>query len=130
MEVVMFLFLRLCCAALSAFIFVLFMPDLGLPLYRLSPYSNCYTEYCLEQWYWYESLGFKIKVIIAVLWVVLWALLEIRSFRRYTRPAPKLLTHLRYGPMAVLVFSLAAILASDFVLIQYSRWRIIQYIHS
>ena len=126
----MFLLLRLCCAALSAFIFVVFMPDPGLPLYRLSPYSYCYSDYCQEQWYWYEALGFKIRVIIAMLWMVLWALLEIRSFRRYTRPAPKLLTHLRYGPIAVLVLSVAAILASDFFLIQYSRWRIVRYINS
>ena len=126
----MFLFLRFCCASLSAFIFALYMPDPALPLYRLSPYSNCYSDYCQEQWYWYEALGFKIRVVIAVLWMALWALLELRSFRRYTRPAPKLLTHLRYGPIAVLVLSVVAIFASDFALIQYSRWRIVHYIYS
>ena len=59
-----------------------------------------------------------------------WAFLEIRSFTRSGRRVPRLLTHLRYGPIVILVFSIATILTSDLVRIQYSRWEIVRYIHS
>ena len=126
----MLLFLRFCCALLSAYIFVSYMPNPAWFFYGLSPYRNCDSAYCYEQRLWYEALAFNIKVVTVVLWMALWAFLEIRSRRRFTRPVPKLLTHLRYGPIAILVLSITAILATDFLLIQYSRWQLIRYIHS
>lgn len=124
------LLIRLCCATLSVCIVILLLPNPTHLLYRLSPYWNCWSDYCREQWFWYDDLAFKIRVITGVLWMALWAFLEIRSFRRIGLPIPKLLTHLRYGPIAILVFSIATILASDVLLIQYSRWQIVRYIHS
>ena len=126
----MLLFLRFCCALLSAYIFVSYMPNPAWFFYGLSPYSLCDSAYCQEQWFWYEALAFNIKVVTVVLWMALWAFLEIRSRRRFIRPVPKLLTHLRYGPIAILVLSSTAILATDFLLIQYSRWQLVRYIHS
>ena len=126
----MLLFLRFCCALLSAYIFVSYMPNPAWFFYGLSPYRGCDSAYCYEQWLWYEALAFNIKVVTVVLWMALWAFLEIRSRRRFTRAVPKLLTHLRYGPIAILVLSITAILATDFLLIQYSRWQLIRYIHS
>ena len=122
--------LRLYSAALSAFIFVVYMPNPGYLLYRLSPYWNCWSEHCEAQWYWYADLAFKIQVLMAVLWMVLWAVLEVRSFRRFTKPAPKLLTHLRYGPIAIFVLSVATIFTYDAMMIQYTRWQLIRWIHS
>jgi hypothetical protein len=98
--------------------------------YRLSPYWNCYGEYCYEQLIWYRELGFNLSVVSGMLWMAAWAFLEIRTLRRLGRPIPKLLTHLRYGPIFTLVFSIAASIASDLFLIQYSRWQIVRYIHS
>jgi len=129
-EVVMVVLLRLCCATLSAFIFVNYVPNAAHLLYRLSPYWNCWSEYCQEQRLWYDALAVEISVINGALWIALWAFVEIRSFRRFSRPTPNLLTHLRYGPIAVLGLSIATVLATDHLLIQYSRWQIVRYIHS
>ena len=126
----MFHFLRLCCATLSACIFVNHMPNPAHLLFRLSPYDLCASAYGEAEWLWYEDLPFKLQVITAALWIALWAFLELRTFRRRPSPAPKILTHLRYGPIAIFVFSMIAILATDFALIRYSRWQIVWYIHS
>lgn len=126
----MFLLLRFCCAALSAYIFSLYMPNPAHLLYRLSPYWDCWGEYCKAQWYWYDDLAFNIRIVTIALWLLSWALLEIRSFKRFPLRAPKLLTHLRYGPIVTLFFFFVAVLATNLALIQYSRWKIISYIHS
>ena len=128
-EVCMRLLLRCCCAIVSAFIFSHYMPNPAHLLYRLSPYYNFWSDYYEAQFYWYDDLALKIRVATVVLWMLLWALFEIRSLRRFPLPAPKLLSHLRYGPIAILFFSIVSILATDFVLVQYSRWEIVSYIH-
>ena len=126
----MFLFLRLCSAMLSAFIFVVYMPNPAHLLYRLSPYYRCVSEYCESQWFWYDELAFDIKLITAALWIGLWAILEVRNHRRFPLPTARILTHLRYGPIAVFALSIVAGLATDFAMIQHSRWKIISYIYS
>jgi hypothetical protein len=127
----MFILLRLCCAGLSAFIFALYMP---LPPYLLFRLSQILGENRGVELFWYASafneLAFKVRGITIVLWMATCTLLELRNLRRAGQPTPKLLTHLRYGPIAILVFSVATIVASDFLLIQYSRWQIVRWIHS
>jgi len=103
------------------------MPNPAYMLYRL---SRALGQYYDEQWLWHDDLAFKVRIITAVLWMATWALLELRSFRRMGQPTAKLLTHLRYGPIAILMFSVATIVASDFLLIQYSRWQLVRWIHS
>ena len=71
-----------------------------------------------------------IRPALGALWMISWAFLETRSGIRPGQRIPRLLTHLRYGPIAIMVFTIATILASDFLLIQYSRWEIVRYIHS
>ena len=117
----MFFLLRLCCATLSAYIFIFFMPDPPYQLFLLSPD---------EDLSWYFDVVDRIKLIAGALWMASWAFLEFRSFRRSGQRVPRLLTHLRYGPIVILVFSIAMITAFDFMLIQYSRWEIVRYIHS
>lgn len=126
----MFFLLRLLCAALSAYIFSLNMPNPAHLLYRLSPYNGCWGDYCETQWYWYDDLAIKIRIVTMMLWMGLWAFLEVLNFSRSTRLAPRLLTHLRYGPIAVVFFFIVAVAASDFMLVQYSRLKIVGYIHS
>jgi hypothetical protein len=122
----MFVLLRLCCATVSAYIFVLYMPN---PAYLVYPFLRSLGASFGEDWDWYYDLAFKVRVITAVLWIATWAFLEFRNVRA-GRPTRKLLTHLRYGPIAVLIFSVATILGSDFLLIQYSRWQLVRWIHS
>lgn len=126
----MVLFLRLCSAILSAFIFVVYMPNPARLLYRLSPYYDCAGEFCRAQWYWYEELGFKIQLITAAFLIALWAILEVRNHRRFALPTARVLTHLRYGPIAVFAFYIATVIAFDFAMTQYSRWQIISYVYS
>ena len=118
----MFVLLRLCCATVYACIFAFYTPYPAYLLYRLSLFWGA-------SWYSYLDFVFNLRLIAAVLWIATWAFLELRNVRA-GRPTPKLLTHLRYGPIAVLIFSVATILASDFLLIQYSRWQLVRWIHS
>ena len=117
----MFFLLRLCCATLSAYIVTLFMLIPTYQLYLLSPAADLSA---------YDDVVYMIKPIAGAIWMASWAFLEIRSFRRSGQRVPRLLTHLRYGPIVILAFSIATILASDLMLIQYSRWEIVRYIHS
>lgn len=123
----MFFLLRLCCATVSAYIFVLYMPIPAYLLFQLSRLLGVANE---EEWYWYYDLTSNLKLTTAALWMATWALLELRNISRAGRPTPKLLTHLRYGPVAILIFSVATIVASNFLLIQYSRWQLVRWIHS
>jgi len=125
----MSLIVRFLCAMLSAVIFVWYMPSPAQMLFRLL-YSDCWSEDCYAAWSWYNALAFDIQIITVALWMALWTFLEIRRFKRLPSPAPKLLTHIRYGPIAVFVFSLVAIAAFNLALIQYSRFQIIRYVHS
>ena len=129
-EVLMFLFIRFCCAATSAFIFAAYVPSPAYVLYRRSPYWDCWSEYCQAQLYWYEGLDSGIRVVTVVLWMALWMFLELRSRRRFPWPGPRLLSHLRYGPIAVLLIAFAGSYATEIAWIQYSRWQIVHYIHS
>jgi len=128
----MLILLRLCCAALSAYVLVLYLPLPPFLLFRLSQLLGQYRE---VQWVWYDrppfdELAFNVKFVTAALWMATWALLELRGVWRVGQPTPKLLTHLRYGPVAILVFSVATIIASDLFMIQYSRWQLVNWIHS
>ena len=119
------LFIRLGSALLSAYIFTTYMPNPAFVLWKVSPCE--WSEFCYE---WYRNVAFAIKTLTACLWMAIWICLEIKANNRYSKQTPRLLTHLRYGPIAVLVLSFAAIVFSDMVLIQYSRWQITRYIHS
>lgn len=122
--------LRLFCATVSAVIVMLVTWFFGYVLFRLSPYWNCYGEYCYEQQLWYEDFVSKLGYIVGAFWIAAWVFVEIRNLRRPGRPFPKLHAHLSYGPIATLVLSIVMILATDVFLIQYSRWQIVSYIHS
>lgn len=126
-EVVMFILLRLCCAAVSAFLVVLYMP---IPTYVIYRFSQLTNEDHATQWLWYNDVVFNIRIITASLWMLTWALLEFRRARRMDQPTQKLLTHLRYGPIAILAFSVVTIIAFDFLEIQYSKWQLVSWIHS
>ena len=122
-------FIRFCSALLSAYIFTLYMPNPAFLLWKLSPCADSWDEACEGDFAWYSKLATVFKVLAGCLWIAAWALLEIMARRRSERQRPRLLTHLRYGPIAVLLLSFAAIIVSDMMLIQYSRLQIVRYIH-
>lgn len=54
----MLILLRLCCAMLSAYIFVLYMPVPSHLLFRLSRFWGEYQE----EWAWYDHQGFDLAI--------------------------------------------------------------------
>ncbi len=123
------LFIRLCSALLSAYIFTLYMPNPEFLFWKLSSCADSWDESCEGDSDWYSQLGNVFKILVGCLWLAAWAFLEILARRCSQRQRPRLLTHLRYGPVAVLLLSFAAIIVFDAMLIQYSRWQLVSYIH-
>jgi hypothetical protein len=121
--------LRFYSALLSAYIFSVFLSGLLFSLWELS--SPAYPlGACEEIFEERERLAANFKIIAGCLWVMTWAYLEFLASRRGEHQKSRLLTHLRYGPIAILLFSLVVTLFTDLLLIQYSRWQIVRYIHS
>jgi hypothetical protein len=106
------------------------MPTPVYFFWRFTACADSWDQFCEAEELWYEKLASTIKFLTVLLWIAAWLFLELRSRKHSGRPTPKLLTHLRYGPLAVLILSFAAIISFDMLLIQYSRWQIVGYIHS
>ena len=123
------LILRLCSALLSAYLFAVYLPNPAFLLWRLSPCADSWGDDCDVEFARYGRLATVLSMLAGLLWVAAWVSLETLARRRPPRQRPRLLTHLRYGPVAVLFLSVAAVVATDQMLIQYSRWQIVSYIH-
>lgn len=121
---------RLCSAILSAYLFAVYMPSPAFSPWRLSSCSDSWDDGCDATFAWYERLTTVLRVVAGLLWVAAWILLETQSLGRSARRHARLLSHLRYGPAAVLLLSVGAVVATDQLAIQYSRWQIVRYIHS
>ncbi len=124
------LLVRFCCALLSALLFTFSIPRSVLFLWWNFKCREHWDETCEEAYEWLHVITLCLMLLVAILWIATWAYLEIMRHRQSTRQRPRLLTHLRYGPIAVVVFSLATLLCYDTMMIQYSRWQIVRYIHS
>lgn len=121
---------RLCSTLLSAYLFAVYMPNPAFILWRLSPCADSWGEGCDGEYDWYGRLATVLRVAAGLFWVVAWMSLEALALKRSARQRPRLLSHLCYGPVAVLLLSVAAVPATDQALIEYSRWQIVRYIHS
>ena len=123
-------FIRLCSASISALIFVTYVFDPVFLLRRFTPCGESWLDSCDANRIWFYNLSIRLKVLITILWICAWILLEIRTRKDSIGQRSSLLTHLRYGPIAVMLLSIAAIIFSDQLLIQFSRWQIVRYIYS
>jgi hypothetical protein len=126
---IIMLFLRFCSASLSAYVFALFLPGPGFLVINLAGCIPSHED-CTAEFEWYGRLAIASKVTVGCLWLLTWLVLELFARRHSVRQRSNLLTHLRYGPLAILVFSIAAIIGTDQLLIQFSRWEIVNYIYS
>lgn len=124
------LLIRLSSALLSAYLFAIYSPNPASLLWRFSRCADSWDDGCDEVFAWYGRLSAVLSVAAGLLWVAAWASLETLARRRSTRQRPRLLSHLRFGPVAELLLSVFAIVATDEALIQYSRWQIVRYIRS
>ena len=124
------LLLRFCTAMLSACIVSAYMPS---PIHFIRPLVSCWdsgSERCHLEMLWYENLAVGMRVVTGALWVITWLIMEIYTKRQSDGPVPKVLTHFRYGPLAILFLSFVTIFSTDFLLVQYSKWQLVQYIYS
>jgi hypothetical protein len=120
---------RLCSALLSAFVLTVFLSRSSFYIWSLLCGWRS-DELCYENFDMFRQVVSIITVVGGVLWIISWLTLEILARYRSHGPRSRLLTHLRYGPITILLLSIGAVLITDMALIQYSRWQIVNYIHS
>ncbi len=121
---------RLCSALLSAYLFAVYVPNPAFVVWRFSACADSWGDQCDSEYEWYARLAAVFRVVVGILWVAAWVCLETRAKLDSPRQRPRMLSHLRYGPAAVLLLSIAAVFATDQALIEYSRFQIVRYIHS
>lgn len=101
------LFLRITAGFLSAYAFVLF--------------GSIFWWLHISENFWVTILGG---------WLAAWVILETITIWRKQISFPRLLTHLRYAPIATFIFFLVTVLAYDEAMILHSKWSIRQYMYS
>ena len=69
-------------------------------------------------------------IIVLSCWLISWIVLELITNWGKENSFPRLLTHLRYGPVATFIFFVVAVIAYDQVTILRSKWTIRQYVYS
>ncbi len=125
----MMFLIRFCAASTSVYIFTQFMPNPATVLWIYFDCNNEWSSFCETYSSRYSELRLAATLFVTFLWLAVWFHLEMKNRHRVGRPS-KVLTHLRYGPIATMIVGIAAIIAFDALLIQYSRWEIVHYIHS
>jgi hypothetical protein len=68
-------------------------------------------------------------IIALCLWLISWIVLELITNWGKENSAPRLLTHFRYGPVAIFIFFVVTVIAYDEVKILHSKWMIRQYVY-
>ena len=63
-------------------------------------------------------------------WLISWIVLELITNWGKENSSQRLLTHFRYGPVAILIFFVVTVIAYDEVKILHSKWMIRQYVYS
>lgn len=101
-----------------------------LYLWRVTPCGGTWTENCIDYYNLYERVVFYLQTILAILWAIASVWLTLKKMRNVGKPRLRLLRHLQYGPIATLVLMMTIVFCCDMALIEYSRWKIVRYIHS
>ena len=79
-------------------------------------------------WWLHVSDNHRITVLSA--WLISWIVLELIAAWRKKNSFPRLLTHLRYAPVATFIVFVVTVLAYDGVMILHSRSTIRQYVYA
>jgi hypothetical protein len=69
-------------------------------------------------------------LLLAIGWTIAWAIFEIIWLIRKQSPSPRLLTHLRWGPAAVLLIFIGVVVSYDKIQIYQSKQTIRNYVYS
>jgi hypothetical protein len=69
------------------------------------------------------------STLLFVGWLAVWFLCELAARRRSSASRSRWVSHLRYAPLAIACFSVAFVLLTDGIGIQYSRWQISRYVY-
>lgn len=68
-------------------------------------------------------------IALTVIWLVPLVALETFLLWRNKNPFPRLLTHLRFAPLAIMFFSIVVTIAFDAAMVQYSKYQIRDYVY-
>jgi hypothetical protein len=71
----------------------------------------------------------NVWIIVLCSWFAAWVLLELLCVWRKRNLCPRLLTHLRFAPIATCLFFLITLIAYDQAMILHSKWKIRQYVY-
>ncbi|MEO6391271.1 MAG: hypothetical protein ABIP75_05420 [Pyrinomonadaceae bacterium] len=80
--------------------------------------------------FWRFRLPFEINVSVAGVWLFTWIGLELAAAGKIPPVSSRWLTHLRYGPLAVLFVFVLVAAAYHVSMITHTQWQIRQYVHS
>lgn len=100
---------------------------MGLLIRIVTGFLSAYSFVLFGSIFWRHHSEFWIIALSA--WLVAWIVLETVTACLKLNPLPRLLTHLRYAPISILLFFLAAVLAYDQAMIVHSRWKIRNYVY-
>ena len=71
----------------------------------------------------------RIFELVLIGWLISWIVLELITVWRKKISFPRLLTHLRYGPVVIFIFFVVTVISYDQVKILHSKWMIRQYVY-
>jgi hypothetical protein len=96
-------------------------------LFRIiAAFLSAYVFVLFGSIFWHTS---ELWLITLGAWLISWMTVEIITSWRKKNSFPRLLTHLRYAPVAVFIFFLVTVIVYDEVMILHSRWMIRQYVY-
>lgn len=90
----------------------------------IAGFLSSYSIVLFGSVFWRLRLSESFWLIVLSSWLVAWIVLEIVTVCRKQNPTPRLLTHLRYAPIAIFLFFLATVIAYDEAMILHSQWKI------
>ena len=95
-------------------------------LFRIiAGFFSAYAFVLLNSIFWW----LRIFEIALIGWLISWIVLELITVWRKKNPYPRLLTHLRYGPVIIFIFFVVTVISYDQVKILHSKWMIRQYVY-
>ncbi|MFN2510117.1 MAG: hypothetical protein ABR568_01590 [Pyrinomonadaceae bacterium] len=95
----------------------------------LAGFLSAYSFVLFGSIFWRLRLSEESWVDVQRAWLIAWIILEVVTACLKQNPFPRLVTHLRYAPIAIFFFFLATVVAYDQTMILHSKWKIRHYVY-
>lgn len=92
-------------------------------------FLSIYVFVLLNSVFWRLRISGLVLIVLFFGWLISWITLELVTVWRKNNSFPRLLTHLRYAPVATFIFFMVTVLAYDQVMILQSKRMIRQYVY-